>query len=137
MMEKRMSKRRGFTLIELMIVVAVVGILASIAYPSYTRHVAKNARTEGQRELIRLSQLMEQYFLDHRSYTTDMTKLGMSADPFATENGSYKIDAVAVNSIATDFKLTATAQGAQASRDSACKELTLDYLGSKGPVDCW
>ncbi|RCU45753.1 type IV pilin protein [Corallincola holothuriorum] len=127
----------GFTLIELMIAVAVVGILAAIVYPSYTAQVAMNTRSEGQRELIRLSQLMEQYFLDHRSYTEDMTDLGMSVDPFETENGHYKIDAVPVSSIATDFRLVATAQGAQAARDSGCTTLTLDYLGSKGPVDCW
>ncbi|GAA5217006.1 type IV pilin protein [Corallincola platygyrae] len=134
---ERVFRVKGITLIELMIAVAVVGILAAIAYPSYTNYVAKNNRTEGQRELVRLSQMMEQYYLDHRSYTEDMTDLGMSADPFVTENENYEIDAVAVTNIRTDFRLTAKAKGSQAIRDSACKTLTLDNLGSKSPADCW
>ena len=127
-------KMKGFTLIELMIVVAIVGILASVAYPSYVDHVARSNRSEGQRELIRLANLQEQLFVDTRKYTSDVTKIGMTADQL-TPSKNYKITASATN---TTFTLTATAQGVQASNDSGCVTLTISDTGAKTPVgSCW
>ncbi|WP_286266236.1 type IV pilin protein [Thalassotalea atypica] len=131
---------RGFTLIEVMIVVAIVGILAAVGYPSYTSYVAKSNRTEGQRELLRVAGLMEQHFLDNRSYTADMTELGLSADPYITTQGGgggyYSIDAAIT---AGTFTLTATAVGTQASADAACKTLTITNTGYRDAsgTDCW
>ena len=128
----------GFTLIELMITVAIVGILAAVAYPSYTSFVTSSNRSEGQRELLRLANLQEETFIDRRSYTTNMTALGMTADPHVTEFGNYSIDATIANG-GTTFILTATAQGAQTS-DTGCTTLTINEAGQKGPVGsetCW
>jgi len=125
----------GFTLIELMITVAVVGILAAVAYPSYTNFVLSSNRSEGQRELLRLANLQEETFIDRRSYTTDMIALGMATDPHVTEFGNYSIDAIIANGGAT-FILTATAQGAQAN-DAGCTVLTVNEAGQKLPVVCW
>lgn len=125
----------GFTLIELMIAVAVVGILAAVAYPSYTSFVTSSNRTEGQRELLRLANLQEEVFIDRRSYSTDMTDLGMTADPHITEFGNYSIDATIANG-GTTFLLTATARGSQTS-DTGCTALTINEAGQKLPAACW
>ncbi|BCV65827.1 type IV pilin protein [Shewanella carassii] len=130
-----MKKAVGFTLIEVMITVVILGILAAIAYPSYTQYIAKSTRSEAHAALMRLANLQEQYYLDNRTYATDMTKLGLNANPFITENGHYSIASSGTGS----FTLTATAQGVQASRDSKCKTLTLTDAGVKGgtSAECW
>lgn len=130
-----MKKAAGFTLIEVMITVVILGILAAIAYPSYTQYIAKSTRSEAHAALMRLANLQEQYYLDNRTYATDMTKLGLNANPFITENGHYSIASSGTGS----FTLTATAQGVQASRDSKCKTLTLTDAGVKGgtSAECW
>lgn len=128
----------GFTLLELLITVAIIGVLATIAYPSYTDFVKRSNRTEGQRELLHIAGLMEQYFLDNRTYTTDLKKLGFSSSTVYTDSELYSITATAGD--ANVFTLTATAQGSQAS-DTDCKTMTLTNTGAKTPSptthDCW
>lgn len=129
---------QGFTLIELLIAVAIVGILGAVAYPSYINFVVESNRTEAQRELMRLANLQEQFFIDSRTYTADMTALGMPADPYVTESGEYSIDAVAN---ASTFTLTATAVtgGVQANKDTGCLTLSISETGAKtaSGTDCW
>jgi len=129
---------KGFTLIELLIAVAIVGILGAVAYPTYIDFVVESNRTEAQRELLRLANLQEQFFVDSRAYTNDMTNLGLPADPFITESGEYSIDAVVG---AGTFTLTATAVsgGVQATKDAACATLSVSETGAQtasGP-NCW
>ncbi len=126
----------GITLIELIVVVAIVAILASVGYPSYIDHITRTNRSEANRELVRIATLMEQYFVDHRRYTNNMTQLGLSADPFIVQSGDYSIDAAVVNNT---FVLTATARGEQASRDSACPTLSITETLEKSALsaDCW
>ena len=135
----------GYTLIELMIAVAIVGILAAVVYPSYTDGVNRSRRAEAMTALARIATMQEQYYADHRTYATDMTDLGFSADPYVTENGYYSIDTAAVTAITTDYIITATAAGMQASADGQCTSFSWDYLGQKtakkGSADnsseCW
>lgn len=131
------SKSKGFTLIELMIVVAIVGILVGVAYPSYTEFVLKSNRSEAQRELLRIGNLQEQRFTDWHAYTTDMTLLGLGASPFITESKSYSISSVTSNNN-TSYTLTATAKYQQA-KDTSCLTLTLNEAGQKGgtSTNCW
>lgn len=138
-------KSLGFTLIELMIAVAIIGVLAGIVYPSYTEGVVRARRAEAMTELAKIANLQEQYYADHRTYVTDMTKLGFAADPYITENGYYSIDTTAVSAIASDFIITATAAGLQGSGDADCTAFTLNYLGQRTAVkgtddntsQCW
>lgn len=127
---------RGVTLIELMVAVAIIGILAGIAYPSYVEFVTRSNRAEPQQELLRIANLQEMYYVDNRQYTTDMKLLGLGADPYVTESGNYSIDATVSNAT---FVLTATALGTQATKDSACKNMQVTETGAKSATsaDCW
>ncbi len=129
----RPAGNRGFTLIELMIVVVIVGILVAIAYPSYRDSVRRSNRSEGKALLVDAASRQERYFSNNNTYTTDMTALGFAADPAISENGFYSVDAAACagGTIATCYVLTATATGGQAD-DTECATMTLDSLGQKG-----
>ncbi len=128
---------KGFTLIEVMIVVAIIGILAAVVYPSYSDFVIRANRSEAPQELVRLANLQEQLFVDSRAYTNDISQLGVGAGvTFTTESGNYVISsAVPVNG--NSFTLTATAQGEQATRDVTCINITLTDTGAKAPAICW
>jgi len=127
---------RGFTLLELMITIAVIGIISSIAYPSYIDNISRANRSEAQRELLRLASLQEQYFIDHREYTADMTKLGAAADPYITDSGLYSIDTTVVG---ITYTLVATAKGRQITADSSCLTLSVTDTGKKTATStgCW
>jgi len=129
---------QGLTLIELMVAVAIIGILAGIAYPSYVGFVNQSNRAEPQRELMRIANLQEMFFVDNREYTSDMKDLGLGADPFITESGNYSIDAT-VNAGKDTFVLKATALGQQATNDAACLNMQITETGVKSATstDCW
>jgi type IV pilus assembly protein PilE len=78
---RQVSGARGFTLIELMIAVAIVAILAAVAYPSYTKQIVRGQRTSGQDFVMDLAQREEQYFNDNRAYATTLAQLGYASIP--------------------------------------------------------
>lgn len=130
------KQNRGFTLLELLITVAVIGIISSIAYPSYVDNISRANRSEAQRELLRMASLQEQYFIDHREYTADMTKLGVATDPYITNSGLYSIDTTVVG---ITYTLVATAKGRQITVDSSCLTLSVTDTGKKtaASTHCW
>lgn len=136
------SRLRGFTLIELMIVVAIVAILAAVAYPSYQDSVLKTRRAEGQALLLSIVQAQERHFSQFARYASSLiggpstTQMGWSLQDLTSENGYYKVSLTA--SAPTTFTLQATPQQG----DSKCGNLTLTSEGvkgsSKGSNDlCW
>lgn len=127
-------KIKGFTLIELMITIAIIGILAAVVYPSYIDNVTRSNRTEAQRELARIANLQEQFYIDFRRYTDDLTELGLNADPYITDQGNYTVDA-SINS--ATFTLTADALGSQKTNDTTCTALSITETGVKSPSTCW
>lgn len=140
-MNKRTS---GFTLIELMITVAVIGILASIAYPSYTEWVVKSRRSEGKSRLLEIAQRQERYYTERNTYTTDFTQLGYASGTLTSENGYYTLTVAATsgNTIVNSFTATATRARTQTA-DTKCGNLTLTNANVKGVTgtstvaDCW
>jgi type IV pilus assembly protein PilE len=126
------SKRgKGFSLTELMVVVAVVAILAGIAYPSYKTYTLQTRRSQAQAVLTDAASQQEQFFLNFKTYAGAMTSMNM---PATTTGGHYNL---AVDSASvTNFVLSATPVGAQAV--DSCGTLTLSRGGSKTPVSgCW
>ena len=123
--------QRGFTLIELMIVVAVVGILAAIAIPSYQDSVRKSRRAQAKADLVEYAQMAERWFTVNNSYAA-------FALPADRETPQYDIQ---VNAAATTFTLTATPEDGQA--EDRCGTLTINQAGVKThstsvpAQDCW
>ena len=128
----------GFSLIELMIVVAIVGILAAVGYPAYTDYVRESRRADAHASLSTMAANQERYFSDNNTYVTNLTTLGYTGT--ASNEGFYTMSAAACagNTIAQCVNLTATATGAQLT-DTDCATLTLDSTGAKGgtSADCW
>lgn len=128
----------GFTLIELMIVVVIIGIISMIALPSFQSSMTKGKRSDAKSTLMDASSKMEQFYLDNKTYTTTMTNLGFGS-PADSPEGYYVISAQAATAgcpIASCYVLVATAQGAQAN-DTDCPTLTYSSLGVKSPAACW
>ncbi|MFV0277200.1 MAG: type IV pilin protein [Parahaliea sp.] len=140
-----MPAQRGFTLSELVVVVAIVGILLAVALPGYQNSMQKGRRSDAKSALLDVANRQEQFMLDHNTYTTDMTDLGFSADPMVSEEQYYTVDAAACTSgaIGNCYLLTATPQASgPLARDSRCTTLTLDSRGQKNAsgsavAECW
>lgn len=141
-------KQSGFTLIEMMIVVAIVGILAAISYPSYRDYVERAGRADGKAKLLEIMQAQERFYSQNQTYTANLGAgglgYGVAANAaVASDEGRYNITAAAcAGAIASCVALTADAVGQQAS-DTKCGDLTLDSRGTKGEggtltvQDCW
>lgn len=134
----RVLRRRGVTLIELMIVVVIVGILAAIAYPSYQDQVRKSRRADGKGALLQTAQQLERCYTRFASYNNANCGVALPVD---SPEGFYQISATALN--ASNFTLDATPQNDQAN-DAKCGTLRLAHTGAQGSQgadgdanDCW
>lgn len=130
----------GFTLIELMIVVAVVGILATIVYPSYQDYVRRANRSAAQQTMLDVSAKQEQYLTDRRSYAADLASLQVSVPADVTTH--YTVTIANVVASPPSYNVVATPTSAMQLLD-ACGTLTLSSAGVKSvsgtrsSADCW
>lgn len=131
-----MNQTKGFTLIELMIVVAIIGILTSVALGFYGNSVIAANRTEARAELNKVAGRLEKCRALYGSYTSSNCSVSF---PFTTESGLYT---VASTPAATTFTLTATPAKSPQTGDDDCKTITLTNTGIKGSTgddatECW
>jgi type IV pilus assembly protein PilE len=140
-----MQNQKGFTLLELMITITILGILAAVALPSYRQSVLKANRTDAHISMASLATLQERFYFMNNSYTGDFADIvdGIDAgDPVISDEGLYSIALLAGD--VSGWTMEATAIGAQAD-DSECAKLRITSLGVKTSydsddaltTDCW
>jgi len=126
---------RGFTLIELMIVVAVVAILSTLAYPSYQQYILRAHRADAQALMQDIAARQQQRLLDVRTYAVDLPTLGMTVPAAMAQR--YTITTQRLEGPPLTFTVTAAPIGAQA--NDACGTLVLTREGVQTPdtPGCW
>ncbi len=126
-------KNAGFTLIELMIVVAIIGILAGIGYPAYTSAVKKANRADGIDAMLATAGRMEEYYMNNDTYAVANVTALMGTDQ--SSEGMYTLSFESAPT-AFFYRVIATPNGT----DAECGALSLDSIGAKGSAtgtDCW
>lgn len=137
-------KRTGFSLIEILITVAIIGILTTLLYPNYTRYMIKTRRLDGHTALLTLAAHLESYYSKNHTYTK-ATVIKLLGTQYSLERHYI----LSIPNLSNDtYTLAATPQETQ-TKDTTCQTLTLDYLGQKGIMagpggapmgavgDCW
>ena len=133
------SVQKGVTLLELLIVVAIVAIVTAFAFPSYMEYVVSTKRTVATSALLQIADRQQQFFMDNKQFTNDLTNLGFAANPLVlADDGRPTVagDSAAVYSIAlsnvaaTTYTITATPLHGQGTRDTECGNLTLVRNGT-------
>lgn len=126
------AKQRGFTLIELMVVVTIVAVLMLVALPAFKNQMLKGHRAAAQAEMMEIANKQQQYLLANRSYTATLSDLGysMPSDVSLRYSPTITVPGTTVPS----FTITFTAQGPQVDDGGP---LTLNHLGEKGPAGYW
>ena len=122
-----MKKYNGFTLIELMIVVAIIGVISAIAYPSYSSYMKKARRADAKVGLSKLADRQERFYLQNNTYTDLFTAAGLNTSQ-TSEEGYYKFSIPSAD--VNGFVITATALTGQ-STDIDCKTMSLSSTGLK------
>ncbi|MED7787914.1 type IV pilin protein [Francisella sp. 19X1-34] len=127
---------KGFSLVELMVVIAIIAILASIGIPMYNNYTLRSHRSEATSELLSASNAADSYEIRNGSFPS-----GSNINSFYHENsqsGLYRLAYASINS-GSGYTITATAQGAQTA-DTPCTNIELQVSGAiidKTPVACW
>ena len=134
-----MNKATGFTLIELMIVVVIVGILMAISMPAYQGYVLRSHRADAHNSLLDIASRQERFVAQRNSYTTVIAAdTGLNMGDANSAQGYYTLtvsNAPCAN-IANCYTIIATPAGNQA-KDTDCDPISYNSAGTKTPADCW
>ncbi len=124
------KSQAGFSLIELLIVIAIIGILSAIGYPSYQSHMQNTRRSDAHLSLLEAAQAME------RCKATQYSYAGCAASVSPTTTQDYYTVALDPAPTASSYRIVATAINQQTD-DTDCLEIFLDQLGQQTPAQCW
>lgn len=122
-------KAAGFSLLELMIVVAIVAILAAVAYPSYQQHVVRTKRAEAQQYLLEVTSLQHQFILDTRGYSSTLGAMGTTPTTRVSDN--YTVTITGVDNTASPPTFTLQAAPKTGTSQQGSDTLTVNHLGQK------
>ena len=123
------NKNKGFTLLELMMVVAIAGVLAAIALPAYNEYVRRAQRVDATAALLRIQGAQERFYLNNNRYATSAGALGITS----TENDYYTL-AITATAPTENFTATATAKGPQLA-DEDCRVFSITGQGTRTATD--
>jgi len=142
-----LNRQRGVTLLELMIVVAVVGIISAIATAGYRQYLIRTNRTDATSQLLRIQVGEEKYFLQNGVYVTDSATMATASGAgglgvTTPSPGGYYTLSVAprLAGNTSTYQATATAVGSQLADSVTCRTFTIDDQGTRTPADstrCW
>jgi type IV pilus assembly protein PilE len=157
-MKRIKSNVYGLTLVEVLVAMAIIGILSSLAIPAYDRYTRNTARSTAKTAVERVRGLLESYYLNNKSYTEDLTALGFNASPLTVEKAGEEIAAASSNVVYEvaihirggsgltycadcDYEVVATPKNAQI-KDTDCDIFWFGSLGNKGATGpkgtaCW
>ena len=124
-----MRKSQGFTVVELIIAIAIIGILAAIAIPSYQEHLKKGRRADAQQFLSQVASKQQQYLMDARAYAGTLAELGLDTAIPSGVSKFYDVTLVAAAATPPTFTATATPKAATAQEDDGV--LTINEQGKK------
>lgn len=127
-----MTRVRGFSLIELLIVVAIIAVLAAIAVPAYNRYTFRSRRTDGQQLLLTIANAEERYYATNNKYGA-LTDIGYSTSPAPSANQFYNAS-VTIPASGSSQSFTATASPVGVQSTDLCGKLAVNSAGLKTPT---
>jgi type IV pilus assembly protein PilE len=131
------KKIRGFTLIEAMIVVAILGVIIAFGYPSYRDQVMKSRRADGKAFTLEIADRLERYYSDKSTYTTTITAIGYD-DKYEPHAGYYEAS-ITTTDPTLDYTITVKPVPGSTQDKDKCRSFTVTSQGSRvsNPAGCW